>query len=117
MTKSERGRALRQSILNQLNKRGPLELAELAIHLREPRKVVLGHLNIMVAAEEVARWPLVFMAMARKTKVKVHGGAVRDPLKPSMVNRCMYKPAIKNQCADSRGPGPRQAVGRGIFGL
>jgi hypothetical protein len=121
MTKSEKGHVLRQSILRLLNRHGSMGLNNLAVRLSEPRRVVLGHLNLMIAGKEVAIWETeytkVYVPKVRITKVAVDGGAVRAPLKPSVVNRSANKAPIKNQCADSRGAGPRQSVGRGIFGL
>lgn len=125
MTKSEKGRALRQSILRLLNRHGGMGLNDLAVQLSEPRQVVLGHLNMMLHAtggcevytSTYAGEKPVYHAMVRKTKVFVHGGAVRDPLKPSVVNRCMHKAPIKNQCAGSTGPGPRQSTAAKLFGL
>jgi hypothetical protein len=121
MTKSEKGRALRQSILRLLNRHGGMGLNNLAVRLSEPRRVVLSHLNLMLSGDEVttleAGEAKIYVARVRRTKVIVDGGAVRAPLKPSVMNRSAHKAPIKNQCADSRGPGPRQMVGRGIFGL
>lgn len=113
--KTERGIATRQAILNHLNRGGPYSLAELALKLREPRKVVLGHLNLMVAAGEVAKWPEVYVAKARKTKAFVHGGAVKNPPKRT-VNLCANKAAIKNQGGQGQAA-PRQTVHKRIFGL
>ena len=121
MTKSEKGHVLRQSILRLLNRHGSMGLNNLAVRLSEPRRVVLSHLNLMIAGKEVAIWETeytkVYVPKVRVTKVTCDGGAVRDPLKPSVVNRSASKAPIQNQCADSRGAGPRQSVGRGIFGL
>lgn len=121
MTKSEKGRVLRQSILRLLNRHGAMGLNNLAVRLSEPRRVVLGHLNLMLSGGEVTIWETaqtkVYVARVRRTKVAIDGGAVRAPLKPSVVNRSASKAPIQNQCVDSRGAGPRQSVGRGIFGL
>lgn len=114
--KAERGIATRQAILNRLNRGGMATLAELALALRSSRKVVLGHLNMMVAAGEVARvWPDLYNPLVRKTKVFVHGGAVKKP-PAKVVNRCANKRAI----ADQGGQGsaaPRQTTHARIFGL
>lgn len=112
--KAKRGIATRQAILNHLNGgAGGSTLAELALALREPRKVILGHLNIMIAAGEVRSGPGGYEAVARKTAVFVHGGAVKKP-PTRMVNLCARKMAIKNQGGQGAA-GPRQATARGLY--
>jgi len=111
--KAERGRALRQSILSRLNRVGMNTLPELALALQAPRQVVLGHLNMMVTAGEVARvWPNLYNPLVRKTKVFVHGGAV----KKRVINRCTHKAAIKNQGGQGASA-PRQTTHARISGL
>lgn len=114
--KAKRGIATRQAILDHLNRGGMGTLAELSLALAAPRHVVLGHLNMMVAAWEVARvWPDLYNPMVRKTKVFVHGGAASNP-PPRLVNLCANKAAIKSQGGQGSA-GPRQTTHARIIGL
>jgi hypothetical protein len=124
MTKSEKGKLVRQRILDRLHYYGSMDLKALAIKVGEPRRAVAAHLAMMLSAGEVDKirvhglesggsdW---WVPLKWRTKVTVDGGAVRKVRRT--VNKCGDQAPIKNQCADYKGTAPRQSTRGRAFGL
>ena len=74
------GSEARSRILRVLRKTGGCGLRELATRLSTPSYSVRGHLAMMIPAGEVAAEEVdgakIYRAVARRSTVSVHGGAV-----------------------------------------
>lgn len=120
MNKSDKGKLVRQRILDRLHYHGSMDLNTLAIKVGESRRAVASHLVMMQAGGEVEKVQLTeaahwWVPLKWRTKVTVDGGAVRNVRRT--VNKCGSQAPIKDQCADHKGTAPRQSTRGKAFGL